>query len=62
MGYIPDPRRRELMVIISGPTHRPMKILVNASSESTVLRAARPAVSREMRRGPHRSHSFSSFL
>ena len=54
-----EPNRRELTVIIRGPIHNPMKILVKASSDlPSVLRAANPAVTRDITNGPQRSHYF----
>lgn len=61
--YILEPRRRELSVIINGPIQRPINILVNASSEPPfVLKAANPEVTREITKGPHRSHYLCNFL
>ena len=58
-----DPSNLEFKVIISGPIHRPMKMFVKASSDPpSVLSAARPAVTREMTKGPHKSHCFCNFL
>lgn len=57
--YILEPNRRELTVIIRGPIHKPMKILVKASSDlPSVLKAASPAVTRDITNGPQRSHYF----
>lgn len=61
--YILDPNSLELSVIINGPIHSPINILVNAYSEvPLVLSAANPAVTSEITNGPHKSHYFCNFL